>query len=360
MIPRSIFAANLPPTAHLVLILLWDYSGSTEGDPDGVFVWPSLETLQCTLRLGRSALYRAMSTLCTTGYVERASRVVTTREGTSPRRGFVLRMPHMGKPDVADDGTGFLDGPSEPVSEGVTAVAERNTTSASSSPANGAVPIRGLVRPDPWTKPSRSVDSHLYRNHHEPPEEDVVVSPARARVAQTVPPSTKDDDDVRELGALWAEYERHRVSKLGGLPPRIATRTDLRKVAGLCVYCRNRFSASVRTMVEAREMVARYGVEAIRLAREAVANKSPIGPKLVAARSDGREWSSERLDAVMSRVDFRPAAAALPKVLSTWTPPWEADAEPHISGDRAAELASAALQRFTNAADEQPAQETAT
>lgn len=343
MIPRCIFSAKLHPAPHVLLLLLWNYVGASDGDPDGAFVWPSLETLQDTLSVGRSSLYRSLATLVGDGWVERATRAVTVRGDTCSRRGFVLRLHRVRPLEASNDGTGFLDGGPEgddPI------VAKRHTEAASAHPA---VPLFGQNRPGVRTDLSHFSDTHPLQEVPVKDHETVVVSPARARVAVAVPTPSQHDDDGGIFATArqsWDRYEVIRHRELGGMPPRTATRGDLRKLLDLRVFVRSRFDATVKCDADAWAMIDGYGKAAVELAREARAADRPIAHKLVGARCDGREWTPERLEAVLARVDFRPRVAAVPA--STWSPPWDADAEPHLTGEQTADLAAAALERLRN------------
>jgi hypothetical protein len=346
MIPRSIFSAKIHPNTLVLLLLLWDFAGSPDGDADGTFVWPSLQTLQDTLGCSRAAVYRRIADLIAAGYIERATRMVTTSHWTAERRGFVLRTrPREGKREPPDDGTGYLDGEHED---------EAPSTVASDAPAD--VPSVADCNADPASSkpsvsPSETFSSHparqkslTYRDSHPYQEDQLtpsITTPARAHALQpTGQIRRQDDDDGARARSVWNAYEIERVEILGGSPHRRATPSELRAIVELKRYVTERFSFTARTSADAWSMVERYGREAIKLAAKAVRDDVPIATRLVAARSDGREWSPERLDAVMARVDIRPRPQLEPR---STAPPVDVPAEPPMSPERVGALASSFL-----------------
>lgn len=358
MIPRAVFSAKLSPSLRLLLALLWDFTGSPDGDPDGQFVWPSLDLLESTLVCSRQSLYRWLAELVREGWIERAARVVTTRHGMIERRGFVLRMSPAFEPETPDDGTGFLDGDDQgeldDQSEIVFALTvpspelePRGTRTVAKCNGHKLDDTGVSLNPEkkslsPETNHSQIRESHPLQepplNHHDPPR-------ACARALQTSGQRAGDDDgssgwkDEKRARWIWDRYEYARHDLLGGPPPRVPVARELRRVGELVLYVRNRFAVSVKTWDDAWSMVELYGEKALALVDKALKVRAPIADALAAARCDGKEWSPERLDAVMARVDIRPRRAPPPA-------PFPADERPTLGPEQLGAMANDFLTRL--------------
>lgn len=114
-------------------------------------------------------------------------------------------------------------------------------------------------------------------------------------------PSADHDDASR----IWLAYEAARVRMLGGRPRTGPTPTAIRALW-----------RELGGNADAWAKVERYGQRALELALAAKTAGRDAWPRLVECRSDGREWSRARYDAVMawqgSAFEHKPSAPPPP------------------------------------------------